>query len=391
MRAFLLGAALAMALGASEAKAAHYAAVVVDADSGRVLFSRNANHRRIPASLAKMMTLYLTFEALEQGRLTLDQPLKVSRRAAGQAPSKLNLKRGATITVKNAILGLVTKSANDVATVLAEGLAGNEVKFALAMTKKARALGMKHTRFRNASGLPDRRQRSTAHDLSVLARALIRDFPQHYPVFSTARFRYGKRNYDNHNRLLKGYPGTDGIKTGYTRASGFNIAVSVERNGHRLVGIVLGGRTGHSRDAHMKGILDRAFARLEAEAKGAGGTRTAVARAPKMRPVPDLEPVVDSARAETTAQPRARGWSVQVGAFERFATAQAQVHRAAKAEPRLLMHKEISIMTTEGDSDNLFRARLTGLSEQEAQTACARLKQKQFACLLVPPAAAVAP
>ena len=218
---------------------ARYASVVMDAESGTVLYSRNADTRNYPASLTKIMTLYLLFEALERGQLSLNQKLTVSRRAAGQAPSRIGLRRGQKMSVREVILALAVKSANDAAVVAAEVLAKSEVTFARLMTKRARELGMKGTTFRNASGLPNRGQKSTARDMAILARALLRNFPQYYDNFSTRKFRYKNRTYRNHNRLLTQYSGTDGIKTGYIRASGYNVVASVERNGRRLIGVVL--------------------------------------------------------------------------------------------------------------------------------------------------------
>ena len=233
----------ALALSVATAAQARYASIVIDYDTGRVLHESNADTRNYPASLAKMMTLYLAFEALERGDITLDKKLKVSRRAAGMPAAKLGLKRGETITVKNAILALITKSANDAAVVVAEALGEKETRFARMMTRKAKALGMKRTQFRNASGLPNRRQLSTARDMATLARALIRDFPKYYRLFATKEFVYKGKRYRNHNRLLRKYAGADGIKTGYIRASGFNLAASVSRNGRRLIEVVFGGKT----------------------------------------------------------------------------------------------------------------------------------------------------
>ncbi len=240
-----------------------YAALVMDINSGRVLYSRNADSYRYPASLTKMMTLYLTFEALTKGTLSMDDQIPVSAHAAAQAPSKLGLKAGSTISVKQCILSLVTKSANDAAVVLAERLGGTESEFAEMMTKKAHALGMSHTHYENASGLPNLEQRTTARDLAVLGQSLIKDFPQYYDLFSTPKMVWHGRTILNHDHLLKDYPGTTGLKTGYTAMSGFNLATSVERKGYRLIGIVMGGRTAKARDDHMIQLLDMQFARLE--------------------------------------------------------------------------------------------------------------------------------
>ncbi|MEE8227538.1 MAG: D-alanyl-D-alanine carboxypeptidase family protein, partial [Kiloniellales bacterium] len=255
-------AILALTLAQIPQAQARYAALVIDADSGRVLYEVNADTRNYPASLTKMMTLYLLFEALEEGRLTADQPLTVSRRAAGMPASKLGLKRGQSIRVEDAILVLVTKSANDVAVVVAEALAGKETQFARLMTRKAKALGMTRTNFRNASGLYHRSQLSTARDMAILAQALMRDFPARYKAFSTRSFTYNGRSYRNHNKLLRTYKGTDGLKTGYIAASGYNLAASAKRDGHRVIAVVFGGKTARSRDRQVAKLLDRGFRRL---------------------------------------------------------------------------------------------------------------------------------
>ena len=253
-------AALFMALaclGAATPAAANskYAAYVIDVKSGKVLFSRNANSLRYPASLTKMMTLYMLFERLENGSISLNSRLKVSRHAASRPPSKLGLRPGSSIRVRDAILALVTKSANDVAATVAENLGGTEAKFAKMMTATARSIGMSRTTFKNASGLPNKYQKTTAHDMALLGRALQDRFPKHYRFFKTRSFKYGKRRYGNHNRLLGRVKGVDGIKTGYTRASGFNLVSNVKSRNRHIVAVVMGGKTGRSRDAHMKKLI----------------------------------------------------------------------------------------------------------------------------------------
>ena len=247
---------------AAEEAHARYASIVIDAETGEVLRSRNADIRRYPASLTKMMTLYLLFEAVDNGKLSLDSKLKVSRRAAGQSPSKLGLRAGSTIRVEDAIKALIVKSANDIAVVVAEALGGTEIEFARKMTRKAKALGMSRTSFRNASGLPNRKQRSTARDMARLAQALMRDFPDRYHYFDDKRFRYRGREHRSPNRLLGRYRGMDGIKTGYIRASGFNLVASAERDGRRVIAVVFGGKTARSRNAHMSNLLDLGFTRI---------------------------------------------------------------------------------------------------------------------------------
>lgn len=244
--------------------AAHATAIVVSNDN-TVLYASKPDAKRHPASLTKIMTLYMVFEALENGRLKVNQRLRVSRVASSRSPSKLYLKKGETIKVKNAIDALITKSANDVATVLAEAIGGTERKFARMMTAKARKLGMKNTTFRNASGLPHWRQITTARDMAILANALIDDFPKQYQKFSLKEFEFRGRTYHNHNRLLYCYDSIDGIKTGYIRSSGFNLVASAEIDGIRLIGVVIGHRSKISRDRAMLRILNRSFKKVSGQ------------------------------------------------------------------------------------------------------------------------------
>jgi D-alanyl-D-alanine carboxypeptidase len=258
-----------------------YAAMVVDAKTGRTLHAENEDALRHPASVTKVMTLYLLFEQLERGRISLSTPLRVSGNAASQAPSKLGLSAGESIEVEDAIKALVTKSANDIAVVVAENLAGSEDAFAEQMTRKARALGMSRTVYRNASGLPDPEQITTARDLTILARAVQDRFPRYYRYFQTRVFSYAGDSYSNHNKLLGRVEGVDGIKTGFTRASGFNLMTNVKTDDRHIVAVVLGGRSGASRDQAMAALvranLPRAFAGARQAPIVAEGARTQVA------------------------------------------------------------------------------------------------------------------
>jgi D-alanyl-D-alanine carboxypeptidase len=233
-----------------------FSAIVVDANSGRTLYSRSEHELRHPASVTKVMTLYLLFEQLEKGRLRLDSPLMISQHAAAQAPTKLGLRPGQTISVDNAIKAVVTKSANDIACAIAENVAGDEHSFAQMMTHKAHALGMRNTHYENASGLPNPDQVTTAHDLALLGRAIQERFPRYYRYFSTPSFAYNGALHRNHNHLLGQVEGMDGIKTGYTRASGFNLLTSVRRHGHHIVAVVMGGKTAYTRDRIMAGLIE---------------------------------------------------------------------------------------------------------------------------------------
>jgi len=261
--ALLLAAALAACTTAPEPRiiraptSTKYAALVVDAGSGRMLYEANSSATRYPASLTKMMTLYLLFEAIDTGRISKATEIPVSDHARGQPPSKLGFKKNQTIDVESAIRALCVKSANDVAVAVAEYLGGSEDAFAGMMTAKARALGMNGTVFRNASGLPDDGQRTTARDMAVLGMALQRRFPHHYPYFSATQFAYRGKMVQGHNELLKSMRGVDGIKTGYIRASGYNIVTSVARGGRRLIVVVMGGDSARARNAHVAELIER--------------------------------------------------------------------------------------------------------------------------------------
>ncbi|AWV22520.1 D-alanyl-D-alanine serine-type carboxypeptidase [Roseomonas mucosa] len=262
-----------------------YASIVIDARSGQALSAANADEPRYPASLTKMMTLYLLFEALRDGRMTLDSRMVMSAEAASQSPSKLGIPPGSSISVEQAILALVTLSANDVAWMIGETLGGSNDRFAQMMTQKARQIGMTNTVFRNANGLPDFQQVTTARDMAALGRRLYIDFPNRYHYFSTPEFRYGGRRVRSHNRMIGTYEGVDGIKTGFISASGFNIVTSAQRQGQRLVVAVFGGSTWVERDRHAAALLDDGFAKLGIEpstpsallvaSAGAGAARAA--------------------------------------------------------------------------------------------------------------------
>lgn len=421
--ALITVAAGSVAAGQAQAR---YASFVMDMDTGRVLHAVNANTRNYPASLTKMMTLYMTFDALEAGRLDLHQRLPVSRRAAGMTPSKLGLEAGSSITVENAILALVTKSANDAAVVLAEAMGGTEYQFALDMTRKARELGMERTTFRNASGLPNRGQLSTARDMAKLGKALITEFPQYYDYFDTERFSYDGRTYGNHNNLLDSYRGTDGIKTGYIRASGFNLVASVERHGQRLIGVVFGGRSAQSRDRHMVKLLNKGFRRLQnletievvgppepkpvrairrqvarihgdervvamgdadpSQHSDAAGVRAADTTTAQGIPLPPATQRPAAIRAAARELARADGsYAIQVGAYSRATQAHDAAVRALNEAPRLLRSSKLSVTRFRDEADPIYRARLSGLSRARARQACRVLESRNRACLVIRP------
>jgi D-alanyl-D-alanine carboxypeptidase len=416
--------------------------ILLDAETGQVLSEQNADVLTYPASLTKMMTLYLTFEQLNQGKIRLDQPLRVSEEAASRSPSKLALIPGDSVPLRDLILGIVTKSANDAASVLAEGLAGSEANFVQYMNGKARQLGLQHTWYRNASGLPDPDQRTTARDVARLALALYHQFPREYRYFSTREFDFRGEIVRSHNHLLDWYQGADGIKTGFVNASGFNLAASAVRDGRRLIGVIMGGRSARGRDAQMASLLDQGFAYLPATrpaqlpetlvaavASLASLPARAVmaAAAPAAWPPSAATPASAwsapaSAPASTTAEaagahqksgllgnvattalrhlspvgkaeaaplaheaPTAGAdWAIQLGAFRGEAAAEeAASHVAglviARGKPPQIL------APARHDSSRLYRARLLHFTAKGAQAACAELHRKGIACSVVHP------
>lgn len=370
-----------------------YAAIVLDADSGEVLHASSADSARYPASLTKMMTLYLLFEAMDKGLMRLDTAMPVSAHAASMPQTNISLKKGERLRVRDAIPALVVRSANDVAVVVAEALGGTESEFARMMTAKARSMKMTATTFRNASGLPDNAQASTARDLAILSLRLMKDFPQHYHYFSTPSFSYRGKTYYSHNRMVKNYAGVDGMKTGYIRASGFNVATSAVRGERRLIGVVMGGNTAQSRDAQMAKLLDSGFKQATQLAGKSG----------KAAPAGKLLVSTDTVRQVVRAEPAARppavlqratlpvqqalpvgdlGWAVQIGSFR---VPEQAKDRASDAARRLDNIDVIQVAVNEVNISNrtLFRARLVGMHKEQAKSACQRLSRQGMDCLVV--------
>jgi D-alanyl-D-alanine carboxypeptidase len=382
-----------------------YSDIVVEVASGNVLEQVSPDAPRHPASLAKLMTLYMVFEALRDRRITDDEPVPVSAHAAEMEPSKLGLVPGMRMTVEQAILGLVTKSANDAAAALGELLGGSEDRFAEMMTLRARAMGMSHTTFTNASGLPDDRQLTTARDLAVLARRLVSDFPGDYRYFSTASFTFQGRTIFNHDNMLRSYPGADGMKTGYTEASGHNLVTSAVRGGVRLIGVELGAGSNAARDVHMAVLLNQGFDAMGVapparetvvasrtpslvgsahaatlnEMHASAGTKAG--NAAGNRAANGAASGATSATAGGASGGSVRGWGVQLGSYatERVAReAAASAHRAAEGgEPR------VDHVTVHGAP--LWRARVVGLTAARAQGACSALAHTRTTCVVLRP------
>lgn len=382
---------------------ARYAAIVLDADTGRVIHETEAAQRWYPASLTKVMTLYMTFAALESGKLRLNDTLSVSQHASLQPSSKLGLRRGQNISVENAIMAVTTRSANDAAVVLAETLGGSESQFASLMTQQAHNLGMSSSSFQNASGLPDEGQISSARDLAILSSALIRDFPQYYPYFSATEFHYKGRVLPNTNRILKSYPDADGLKTGFTCGSGYNLIASAKRNGHRLIGVLLGAHSSAERFEQMGNLLDLGF-----EKSGNPGIHISQLRDDSYSPPPfqlssnrcagsAMQMGADTGLAQHEAiqiKPREKhrhiarnngtDWSVMLGADSRKINADANLRQARIALGPLAKTGQPQIVKRKIKGSTVWRTQWTGLQQDDAKSFCKRLRLKNHECTVLP-------
>lgn len=369
----LLAVALCTAPAQAQIGSERYSSIIIDASDGNVLSAVNADDLRHPASLTKMMTLYMVFEALRDRRITLQQFVPVSSHAAAMSPTKLGLMPSTRITVEQAILGLITKSANDAAAALGELLGGDEDRFGQMMTLRARALGMSRTVFRNASGLPDPEQVTTARDMATLGRLLVRDFPTEYRWFSVPSFAWHGQTIPNHDRMLQTYSGADGIKTGYTVDSGHNLVTSAVRGDVRLVGVVLGAASNPERDVHMAALLDQGFERMDVP-----GTPRMANRMPNLVPVASAATV-----APHRIQLQAARWSVQVGSFG----TESAARQAANAARRAADDGDARVESAGVRGHITWRALLTGLSEPEAHQACNALARHKLPCVPIRPEA----
>jgi D-alanyl-D-alanine carboxypeptidase (penicillin-binding protein 5/6) len=385
-------------LAASQTK---YAAIVVDAKSGEILYAKHADSPRYPASITKIMTLYLTFEQLAAGKLNLDDRVAFSPHATAQAPSKLGVRAGDSVTVNEAISAMTTLSANDAAVAMGEKIAGTESRFAALMTLRAQELGMQNTHFANANGLPDSRNLSSARDIAILSRAVMRDFPQYYHYFSLEAFNFRGREIGSHNHLLG--PGVDGLKTGFTNASGFNIAISGVRDNRRLIVVVMGGPTRVARDQNAEDLLLTGFNVIHRRAMG---EKIVVAQnqfEPTELSGPVVRPPVEqgdgdqaSLKIELASAPAAKAgkveiaparsgkakWAVQVGEFRSRADAHHQI---------ALVEKKFSgqfdgVRGAAEKAGRKYKAVFTGFAEADAKGACHALKARRLACMVIEPA-----
>ena len=393
-----------------------YTAIVMDARSGEILYSERADSPRYPASVTKVMTFYLTFEALASGRLHLNDLVVVSPLAAAQPATKLGLRAGETITVEDAMHAMAVHSANDMAVALSERIGGTESNFASMMTLKAQQLGMMNTRYVNANGLPDNRQISTAHDIAILTRAILRDFPQYYNFFSQEEFTYRGKTMYNTNHLLGKMPGVDGLKTGFTNAAGFNLDASAMRNGNRLIAVVMGSSSGSVRNANVEGLLLTGFDIMERRGRGEhivmtqnmfetpGAVYASASRPPVWQGEGDADPIgvvltkttvpsgpmtvsqsMSGAIGRSAAgspRPDPRDWWVQVGAFRSHREAKAQVEEVSRRFSRQFENAEGSIQ----GGGHAYRARFSGFTEVAAKEACSAVRSHRLPCAVGRPA-----
>ncbi|MGG6896583.1 MULTISPECIES: D-alanyl-D-alanine carboxypeptidase [Rhizobium] len=409
---------------------------IMDAKTGNVLASNNADSLNHPASLTKMMTLYLAFEAIHRGKLSWNTRIPVSRAAATKPPTKLGLKAGGTVTVREAVDGMIVKSANDAAAAMAEALGGSESGFARLMTQKAREIGMRRTVFVNASGLPSMQQVTTARDMSTLAVALINNYPQEYRLFSQPSFTYRGQRVRGHNNLMYRYEGMDGIKTGYTNASGFNLVSAVRQGNRRVIGVVMGGATARGRDALMASLLDRyvpkaspaATPRLLASVGGGKvakqvevasasddvsvdvdaqttATTTPAATIPATTTIArkrvEAAPLAFAAASNVTVpmdrpaamdqilvanKPAAAGgWQVQIAATPTAQAAKDLLSEAKSRAGNALANASPYTEAVGKGANTVYRARFVGFaSRDDANSACSALKRKDFDCMLLP-------
>ena len=421
-----------------------YAAIVVDANTGKTLFTANADAKRYPASLTKMMTLYMLFEAMHAGRVNKNTRIPISAYAASRPPTKIGFRPGQSIRAEDAVLAMITKSANDVAAAVGEYLGGSEERFAQMMTTKARRLGMRNTTFRNASGLPNMAQHSTARDMAILGMALRQHFPREFAYVSRRSFVFRGKTINGHNRLLARVEGVDGIKTGYTNASGYNLVSSVNLDGRRLVAVVMGGNTGASRDAHMtqlirkylpkatrgrnddaliaaRGDVPQVVASIDLpKAKnapipvarqtagiedlinteiGEGDTDqtqvlalaaptprpAALAAQAAIRPTPKAAvPAQDVDPVTTASAPATGGWAIQIGSLPSEGQARDMLAKASSSVSNTLHSASPYTETFVKGNATFYRARFVGFSsKQAAWDACASLKKKNFGCYAV--------
>ena len=334
------------------------AAIIIDFDTQETLFEINADTLNYPASLTKMMTIYIVFDYLKKKKLNLTTEMVVSEVAASRTPSKLYLEQGSKINVNNALMALITKSANDVATVISEHISGTERDFAKLMTKYAKKLGMKNTNFKNASGLPNRAQLTTARDIAILSHALIKNFPEKYNLFKTQKFNWKGKTYKNHNKLLRSYKGADGIKTGYIKASGFQLAFTAVRKNKRLICVYFGGDSGKQRDNAVAFLMNKEFKELN---------------------IIDEKKVVVSNNNKKQSSEK---FKIVVGTFKYKKNAEKHLRLISKKYPKTTSNKESYVAKIKSNGRNLYESRYKFFTKKDAKKACSLLKKYGRDCFI---------
>lgn len=368
---------------------ANTSSIIIDANSGEVLSSSAADTLRYPASLTKLMTLYITFDALDKGILRLNDKLPVSRNAANKAPSKIGVRAGTKIKVETAVLAVVVKSANDCAAVLAEGLGYSEENFAKTMTQVAHELGMRNTTFKNASGLPNKEQKTTARDMAILGAAMYHHFPKYYKLFATKSFSYEGRTYYTHNHILKSFAGADGMKTGFTNAAGYNIVTSAERNGKRVIAVTMGHDSAKLRDKKVSTLMNQGLTKLALNDKINNSNMRAELYRPeeaKLASIPaEQEKEVASVAEEEIKQDSSEVdvWGIQVGAFSNYAKARNYAVKINKEIKKRFSDKVVDIEPYQNGAAIIYRSKIIGFAKNDADETCNRLKRANKSCIVV--------
>lgn len=390
---------------------ASVSSIMINAESGEVLTSQRADELRYPASLTKLMTLYITFDSLERGLIKMEDEFPVSHRAANRSPSRLGLKPGSKISVRKLIEALIVKSANDCATVLAEGLGYSEENFAKTMTLVAKELGMKNTTFKNASGLPNRQQKTTARDMAILAAAMYHHFPQYYQLFSLKKFSYQGKTYYTHNHILKSFEGADGMKTGFTNAAGFNIVTSAEREGQRVIAVTMGHRTLKARDKKVVQMMEQGLTKLALNTKMEKANLYAEVVKEQHKPndiesqlATNILPGTDNLEDEENASPQIEqgstdteqsiaaiekeldiksSWDIQIGAFSNYAKARQYAQKIQQNAFKNCKNCKIKVEAAENSAAIIYRAKIAGFEKNDADKACKRLKKSNISCIVI--------
>ena len=386
--AVLVAAIFWLSPAAAQDRAPRAASLLVDAGSGAVLAAENATHPWYPASLTKVMTAYMVFRAIDKGWLSPDQKVTVSAYAAAQPPTKLGLAAGQEVRVDLLLEAMIVRSANDAAVALAEAVSGSEGHFAISMTRQARALGMSQSFFRNASGLPDPGQVTTARDLAILARALIADFPDRFDLFRKQQVTFNRQARPTVMGWQRGYPGAEGIKTGFTCGSGYNLLGAATRNGRRLIAVVLGARTSGERNARVTKLMDEGFTTAPDEASGA--VLLSALRGQALTAVPYVLadgrcPVTPSPGTAVMAEGTLPGWGLIFGSFVDREEARATIKGNQDVLKDVISQGRPAIVAKRRQTPPSYSALLVGLPEAEAGGACRHLQDLGIYCLAVPP------